>query len=301
MSDSQLTEALKAAASAEATVPTGPLPEPTPLQSNVSNKEVPDLRVVDVAVGDGVTVDDGEDPLSFEEAYLQETLGTEPDADEDTVTVETDADPESLLTPEQQRIAELEAQIAEVEAQRIVDAANGAWAAKWNEGKGFFENMENQVRAIGEREGRTEAEIERAVNRVLLDEQDWDRRFFLAREVGILEAERSARGVDVVSTLIKETGLRQSDRPNLVAFAQNPDQMRAVAQLIKAERDAVANRDNKIKQKATRNVAEQMSRNQITPAVPSSGGRKVQKVSGSDAELDFMVKNRPTVLRQRTG
>jgi hypothetical protein len=190
VSDAQLTEALQASAIAEAEVPSGPLVEPTPLQSNVPSKPSLDLPRPDAAPGDGVTVDDGEEPLSFEDAYLAETLGTEPEPDESSGVAEPVT--EAQLTAEQQRIAELEAQIAEVEQQRIVDAANATWVAKWNEGKTYFGTLEEQVRDIGNREGKTEAEIERAVNRVLLDEQDWDRRFFLAREVGILEAERSA-------------------------------------------------------------------------------------------------------------
>jgi hypothetical protein len=290
VSDSQLTEALQAQAIAEAAVPSGPLPEPTPLQSNVPNAAAPDLRVVDAAVGDGVTVDDGEEPVSFEDAYLAETLGTELAPDDEQGEAQEAADPDTGLTPEQARIAELEAQIAQVEAQRIIDAANSQWVSKWNEGKTYFQNLEDQVRDIGQREGKTEGEIERAVNRVLLDEQDWDRRFFLSREVGLLEAERSARGVDAISTLIKE----------LAQFATNPEQMQIVAQLLKAERDAVAARDGKIRQRATRNVAEAQSRQQITPAGPTGAPRKVQRVTGSDAELDFMVKNRPTVLRQRS-
>jgi hypothetical protein len=300
VSDSQLTEALQAQAIAEAAVPSGPLPEPTPLQSNVPNAAAPDLRVVDAAVGDGVTVDDGEEPVSFEDAYLAETLGTELAPDDEQGEAQEAADPDTGLTPEQARIAELEAQIAQVEAQRIIDAANSQWVSKWNEGKTYFQNLEDQVRDIGQREGKTEGEIERAVNRVLLDEQDWDRRFFLSREVGLLEAERSARGVDAISTLIKETGLTNADRPKLAQFATNPEQMQIVAQLLKAERDAVAARDGKIRQRATRNVAEAQSRQQITPAGPTGAPRKVQRVTGSDAELDFMVKNRPTVLRQRS-
>lgn len=296
MSDAQLVEALQATAIAEGEVETGPLVEPTPLQSNVKSRPSQDLPHPDAALGDGVTVDDGEEPLSFEEAYLAETLGTEPEPEEST----SDAAPvtEAQLTAEQQRIAELEAQIAQVEQQRIIDAANAQWAAKWNEGKTYFGTLEESVRDIGNREGKTEAEIERAVNRVLLDEQDWDRRFFLAREVGILEAERSARGVDAISTLIKETGLTTADRPKLAQFATNPEQMRAVAELLKAERDAIAARDQQIKKKATQNVAQRMTRDAITPAGPTTGPRKVQKVTGSDAELEFMVKNRPTNLRR---
>jgi hypothetical protein len=298
MSDAQLTEALQAAAEAEAAVQTGPLAEPVPMQSSVPNKAAPELKVVESAVGDGVTVESDETPLTFEEAYLQETLGIEPDAGDEDEAVTEPSDPGAQLTPDQQRIAELEAQIAEVEAAKIVDAANAQWVNKWQEGKTYFENLEDQVREIGARDGRSEVEIERAVNRVLTDESDWDRRFFLAREVGIRESERAARGVDVISTLIKEAGLTNADRPKLAQFATNPDVMKAVAAMIKSERDAVASRDSKIKSKATKNVAEQMSRQAIVPAGPTTGRRETMKVTGSDSELDFMVKNRPTRLRQ---
>jgi hypothetical protein len=104
--------------------------------------------------------------------------------------------------------------------------------------------------------------------------------------------------VDAISTLIKETGLTTADRPKLAQFATNPEQMRAVAQLLKAERDTVTARDARIKTKATENVAQRMTREAITPAGPTTGPRKVQKVTGSDAELDFMVKNRPANLRR---
>jgi hypothetical protein len=294
-SDAQLTEALAQAAVAAGEVP---MQQPTPLQSK--GAEAPPLRLVDTAAPtEGVTVE-GDEPVSFEEAFIAEKLGTEVEPDEGELAAE--ADVERPLTKEEelaQREAELDRRETEMALQQQVAENNAWWEDKLQEGLDWKAQQLADIEAYGAQTGKSDYEIERA-KAVFRDQayEPWLNNYWSAREQGIVEPYLNAQGTDAISTLIKEHGLTAADRPTLLKHISNPEMMKVVAEVMGTERARVAERDTKVVRQAARNVAARNTAQQIAPQGPGSGTRPPTTVRGSDAELDFMVRNRPTLHRQ---
>ena len=296
-SDAQLSEALAQAAVASGEVP---MTEPVPLQSTTKGASQPELRLVDTAAPtEGVTVE-GDEPASFEEAFLAEKLGTEVEPEDGEVAAQ-DAEVERPLTKEEelaQREAELNRREEEMALQQQVAENNAWWEDKLQEGLDWKHQQLAEIEEYGARNGKSDYEIERA-KAIFRDQayEPWLNNYWSAREQGIVEPYLNAQGTDAISTLIKEHGLTAADRPTLLKHIANPDMMRTVAEVMGAERARVADRDTRVVRQAARNVATRNTAQQIAPQGPGSAQRPPPTVKGNDSELDFMVRNRPTLRR----
>jgi hypothetical protein len=293
-SDAGLNAALAQAAVAAGEVP---MAEPTPMES-VGVK--PELRLIDSpASTEGVTADSGEEYVSFEDAFLAErALDTGVEPDQEGVTT---ADPAQPLTREQildQREAELNRREEETALQQTIAQNNQYWTNKYQEGLQWKAQQLAEIEAYGQQTGRSDFEVELAKTRFREETYEpWLNEYYLAREQGIVEPYKAAQGSDAISLIIRDNGLDASDRPALLKHIANPEMMRAVAETMGIERAKVAQRDQVVTRKAAKNVARAMTQEQITAQNPSGGRRPATQVTGSDAELDFMVKNRPTLRR----
>lgn len=290
MSDSMLIEALQQSAAREAPA----VAEPQPLVPDGQRAVGPELTAFSPATGDGVTVDRDEAPLSFEDAYLAETLGVEPEPGDD----EEPTDAAVAAPAESDPLAVAEARIAELEAERVMREAESHWSNKWAEGQVWAESLMAEIEAWGEANNRSDAEIERAKNRAMVaDIIPWINDYHQAKAAGIAVAQDAAAGKDQVSQLIRQHGLSDADRPALLKYIANPDLMATTAELLAAERSRVAARHQSVVSQATRNVAKRLSQEAVVPQGPGSSQRPAPRVQGSDAELDFMIRNRPTLRR----
>lgn len=290
-----LSEALQQAAEVAGEFSPRTLPEPVPLQSNVPHAEPTYLRPVDAASSPSVTVDDGSEPLTFEEAFAAEqALDTDLEPGPEQPSLDDTA--ETPVTPEQ-RIAELEAQIIERDKQQIISRTESAIAGKWQEGHTHYAQKIQNVRVYGAQQGFADADIERAVGRVLAEQAQWVNRYHYWREGELNTAWDIADGVDAISTVISDFKLTDSDRSYLTKFT-DPQSMELAAEMLSLERAKLATRDQGIRQAARRKVARTMTQDQFTPQSSGGPASRPVRVQGSDAELDFMIANRPSRRRR---
>lgn len=286
--------------------------DPTPIRQILGLDQVEDAEPQSAADPFATATPDAPDgdDLTIDEALaaLDPTAAPQTQA----TPAETDADPSAALTPEQiaALVAENEqykAREAKLTAEQEVTAFDDKWDAFMASVYDVYDAEEERIKALGAKEGRSQAEIDAAIYRrvdkgagltipgtttPMKGKDQWERETLLdyALQRSNFLVARGQQSVDPIAQLAQQYHLDESDTQALAKFRDMPrEKVEELARTLGAKNQRVTNTFEQATQEANRNVARNLA-NATVPGVPGT----------PPAQKTYQFKHTPDVAQKET-